>query len=84
VVKEVPPVEVFDNAIFMVIGCIVAMLVIILCGAGNYIFRKSKGRIRMEDEEIGLNDVKLEEIPENGHTNGHTNGHANGHTNGKK
>jgi hypothetical protein len=80
--EEVPPV--LDNAIFTVLGSIVAVLIICICAGINYYTRMTKGQIKMEDEEIGLNDVILEEEkPENGHTNGHANGHANGNTNGK-
>jgi hypothetical protein len=83
IVKEDPP-PVLDNAIFMVIGSVIAVLLIFICAASNYLYRKTKGKITMDEEEIGLNDVILEEKEENGHANGHTNGHANGHANGKK
>jgi hypothetical protein len=82
-VKEELPPPIIDNAIFIILGSILAVLVIFFCGAGHYLYRKSNGRVQMEDEEIGLNDVKLEEKEENGHTNGHAKGHANGHANGK-
>jgi hypothetical protein len=78
VIKEEIPPPLLDNAIFMVLGSTVAVICLLLCGAGNYYFRKTNGRIMMEDEEIGLNDIKLEEVDENGHTNGHANGHTNG------
>jgi len=78
IVKEKEEVVLIDNAVSMVLGSISAAVLIFVCVAGNYFYRKRHGRINMGDEEIGLTDVKLELEEENGHTNGATNGSTNG------